>query len=141
MSGPVIFLDRVSAELHRWAREPFDLGRDNCGLAVIAYLEEATGERLPTWLRLRLHGRRTARRLMRSAAAFERTAALALELLGCEPVEDPRRGDVGLVELPGSGLTACIYAGRGLWAARGERAAVLEPGRVRRAWRVPCPRR
>lgn len=127
----------VAAELHRWAAEPFDLGRANCGLSVLAYVARVTGAPMPAWLYS--FGRRGAARLMRDDARFEAVAARALAEMGCPATEAPVHGDVALVDLPGSGLTACIRAGT-LWAARGECSAELGPGRMRRAWRVACPR-
>lgn len=127
----------VATELHRWAAEPFDLAIANCGLSVISYVARATGAPVPAWLH-RL-GRRGAAQLMRDDARFEAVAARALAEMGCAATDTPRHGDVALVDLPGSGLTACIRAGT-LWAARGPRSAELGPGTARRAWRVACRR-
>lgn len=126
----------IAAELHRWATEPFDLASNNCGLSVISYVSRMTGRPIPAWLGA--FGRLGAARLMRSDAQFEAVAARALAEMGCPETECPEQGDVALVHLAGSGLlTASICAGS-LWAARGDRAAVLGPGTVRKAWRVEC---
>ncbi|WP_432769816.1 MAG: hypothetical protein HEQ22_03450 [Sphingopyxis sp.] len=140
-AAPIGAPDAVAAEIHRWAAEPFDLGDGNCGLSVIDYVARATGQPAPHWLR-RL-GRRGAARLMRDDARFERVASAALAAMQCSGTDSPVRGDVALVLLAGSGLTACICASSangGLWAARGDRAAVLARGTVRKAWRVRCRR-
>lgn len=127
----------VAAELRRWAAEPFDLGVANCGLSVIGYVARVTGAPVPAWLYA--FGRRGAAELMRCDERFEAVASRALAQMGCAETETPEHGDVALVELPGSGLTACIRAGA-LWAARGERSAELGPGTALKAWRVVCRR-
>jgi hypothetical protein len=139
---PPLAPDAVAGELHRWAAEPFDLALANCGLSVLAYVARATGRRVPLWLRA--FGRVGAGRLMRSDALFVSVADRALAEMGCPETAAPRRGDVALVRLPGSGLTACIcsIAAAGtapaMWAARGDRAAVIGAGELEKAWRVAC---
>ena len=129
-------LDAVTAELHRWTVEPFDLALANCGLSVLEYVARVTGRPVPLWLRA--FGRVGAGRLMRDDAQFEAVAIRALAQMRCLIIDNPKRGDVALVRLEASGLlTACIFTGR-LWAARGDRAAVLGPGSVLKAWRVAC---
>lgn len=130
-------IDAVAAELHRWAVEPFDLGRDNCGLSVIGYAARVLGCAVPAWLFG--FGAFGAWRLMLDDARFLAVADRALAEMGCEEIAAPARGDVALVRLPGSGLTACICTGP-LWAARGDRAAVVGAGELVRAWRVACRR-
>lgn len=141
---PPLAPDAVAAELHRWAAEPFDLALANCGLSVLAYAARVTGRRVPLWLRA--FGRIGAGRLMRNDGLFVSVAARALAEMGCPEADTPRRGDVALVRLPGSGLTACICSraaadGAAMWAARGDRAAVVGPGELVKAWRVTCRRR
>ena len=140
--------DAVVAELRRWASAPFDLAADNCGLAVLAFAERAMGRSLRRGRGL--VGARTASRLMRRPDEFLAISAAAMRRLGCAEIEAPTRGDVGLVDLP-AGLTACICLGpaaapggagegQSMWAARGDRAAVLMPATALMAWRVPCHR-
>ena len=124
--------DPVAAELRRWAAEPFDLARDNCGLAVLAYAERATGRTLP---RKGLTGTRTAAWAMKQPKNFAGIAIASMARLGCAATSEPERGDVGLVDLPG-GLTACLCVDRGRWAARMERGVVIQPAEPRQAWRV-----
>lgn len=133
--------DPVTVELRRWASEPFGLADDNCGLAVLAYVERALSTPAPAWLSVRLFGRRAARKMIRDRRAFIDASLLAMQQLGCAPTENPLRGDGGLVDLDGSGLTACICLGNNRWAARGDRAVVIQSAESVFAWRVPCPRR
>ncbi|PAL20230.1 hypothetical protein CD928_17640 [Sphingopyxis sp. GW247-27LB] len=138
-------IDAVAAELHRWAAEPFDLALANCGLSVLAYVARVKGRLVPMWLRA--FGRIGAGRLMRSDALFQTVADRALAEMGCARTLAPRRGDVALVRLPGSGLTACICSRSAssrmpaMWAARGDRAAVIAAGELVQAWRVACRKR
>ena len=138
LTATVDSVDAVAAELHRWAVEPFDLAQANCGLSVITYVGRVTGRDAPPWLDA--IGRVGALRLMRSDRAFEAVATRALAEMGCGVTVSPERGDVALVDLPGTGLTACICTGL-LWAARGDREAVLAPGTATKAWSVSCRRR
>lgn len=137
-------VDAVAVELHRWAVEPFDLALANCGLSVLAYVARVKGCAVPLWLRA--FGRIGAGRLMRNDALFVSIADRALAEMGCAPTLAPIRGDVAMVRLPGSGLTACICS-RGvssrlpaMWAARGDRAALIGEGELAQAWRVACRR-
>ncbi len=129
--------DAVTRALRRWAAEPFDRVRDNCGLAVLRYVEEAVARRLfpppayTSWL--------GALRMLKRAGGYALYCDWAMGRLGCPPTLAPRRGDVGLIELSG-GLTAAICLGRGMWGARGDRAVVIEAAEAETAWRVPCRR-
>lgn len=132
-------IDPVEAVLRLWAREPAPGRRAVCALSVLAYVEQATGRTLrpspglltpialaAIWLR---------------PGSFEAFAAWAMEQLGCPPTIAPRRGDVGLVWLPISGLTACLCTASSMWAARARRGVVIQPGSAVAAWRVSCPPR
>jgi len=138
-----LLTDPVAAELRRWAAEPFDLGAANCGLSVLDYAERVSGR---TVTRGRgITGRRAAVRLMRRPEAFLSVCAGLMRALGCTPVAEPVRGDIGLADLAG-GMTAAIClagAGAGLfmWGARGDRAVILDAAEPIVAWRLPCPRR
>lgn len=135
---PAIRHDPVAAELRRWAAMPFVLARGNCGLSVAAYVARVKGLPVPAFLSaIDLRG---VAALMRDEAAFVAMADRAMTALACPATDRPERGDAALVQLEGSGLTACIYAGRDLWAARGDRAAVIAPGLMIRGWRVVCRR-
>ncbi|WP_423606118.1 DUF6950 family protein [Sphingomonas sp. MS122] len=126
--------DAVTVELRRWATEPFDW----CALSVLSYVERVRRRRLRP--RPRVAGRISAARTARSADRFGAIAADAMKRLGCAPTTAPQRGDVGLVDLPGTGLTAAICAGR-LWAARGDHVVVFAAAVPVLAWRVRCHRR
>lgn len=130
--------DLVTAELRRWAFEPFDLASENCGLSVLGYAERATGRAAS---RVGLEGARAATEAMRTREAFIAMALGAMRELGLVETNAPVRGDVGLVEMPWiTSLVAAICVGRD-WAARGDREVVIGPAEMVIAWRVPCPRR
>jgi len=133
----LLMIDPVAAELRRWASEPFDDLRANCAISVASYAARATGQHLPTWMQ-RI-SRIGAARIMAREERFLTIADRGMAKLGCSETGAPKRGDVGLIVLPGSGLTAAICTGR-LWAARGDRETVIATGEIRRAWRLPCPR-
>lgn len=126
--------DAVAVELHRWASEPFDW----CALSVLAYVERVRRRKLRP--RPRVAGKVSAARTARSVERFGTIAADAMKRLGCARTTAPLRGDVGLVDLPGSGLTAAICTGQ-LWAARGDHAVVFTAAVPVVAWRVRCHRR
>lgn len=133
---PAAPIDAVAAELRRWAREPFDAVSRNCALSVLSYVEGVTGQHLPVGARL--FTRRRQQELLRAHGRLEGLARWALQQLGCAETSAPVRGDVGLVELAG-GPTAAICLGDS-WAARGDRAVVVEQAEPLAAWRVRCPR-
>lgn len=138
MAGLLIpAIDPVVQELRRWAREPFDIVTDNCGISVLTYVGRVTGRPVPLWLKA--FGRLGVARLMDRDAAFIDAAGRALTQMGCDETDAPRHGDVGLVDLP-TGLTAAICLGD-LWAARGVAEAVIGPATHRIAWGVSCPAR
>jgi len=134
----LLISDPVSAELRRWASTPFDWAADNCGLTMLHYVERAVGRLLLPRPR-RLKGRIDAERLVRRAGGFHALCSDAMAQLGCPTTDMPARGDVGLVELR-SGLTAALCLGGDAWAARGDRAAVIEHVEHLAAWEVACPR-
>lgn len=130
-------LDPVAAELRRWATAPFDLARDNCGLSVLAFAERMSGRVLGRGRGIA--GARAAARLIADPAAFVAVSSALMRRLGAAETDAPARGDVGLVELP-AGLTAAICVDAGRWAARGDRAVVIQRAEPLVAWRLACPR-
>lgn len=128
--------DMVAAELRRWARLPFIWGKTDCWLSVTAYVERLTGKNLP---HPGHHSALDAARILRAAGGYAEYCRRAMEVLGCPPTEKPQRGDVGLVDIPGIGLTFCICLGA-LWAARGDRRLIIMPASHVLAWEVSCPR-
>jgi hypothetical protein len=134
--------DAVAVELRRWASTPFDWARDNCGLAVLGYAERV--RRRLVRPRPRFRGKVGAGLMLERLGGFEGYCTWAMAQIGCPVTDAPVRGDVALVDLPGSGLTACICLGTAssgaMWAARGDSAVVIEPAAPLKAWRVTCPR-
>lgn len=132
LEGTAGDLDLVAAELRRWAAEPFDRRRANCGLSALAYVERVTGRRL------RPSPRMLSPIVMASLwlrpGSLETFADWAMGRLGCPPTETPIAGDVGLADF-GLGPTACLCTGR-FWAARGEDGAVFKIVEPARAWSV-----
>lgn len=130
--------DPVSAELRRWASSPFDAARDNCGLAVLAYVERVCGQALSPALPARSY--LAARLAILRAGGFAAYAGAIMARMGCPATDRPRRGDVALADLP-SGEAAVIVLGDGMVAARGDHRVVICPATPTAAWRVSCPRR
>lgn len=129
-------IDPVSAELRRWASEPFDWAEANCGLSILDYVERVTGRVLAG--RPVLTDRRSVAALVRGTGGMVPLCASLMARLGMAPTTSPVRGDVGVVQLR-TGATACILAG-GLWAARGADGPVFTAGVADMAWSVACPR-
>ncbi|MEP9402030.1 DUF6950 family protein [Sphingomonas silueang] len=136
MAGLLTGDDAVAAELRRWASEPFGWAEANCVLSVLDYVERVTGRRLA--MRPALSGRRSARRFVQAAGGMVAMAGRAMASLDCPRTDDPRRGDVGVIDMGGM-LVAAIRTGR-LWAARGRRDVVFAASPALAAWRVECPR-
>lgn len=138
LSPAAALMDPVAEELRLWASDPFEFQRNNCGLAIVAYVERVTGGKLiPA---PKFDGEIGAGTMLARRGGFEGYCTWAMGRLGCEPTEQPSRGDVALVDLPGGGLTACLCVSPGNWAARGTDGVVIQPGMAVLAWRVRCPR-
>lgn len=126
------------AELRRWASTPFDLVRDNCGLAVLAYAEAVSGATIRRGRGLK--GARAAGRLMATPEAFVAVVGGVMRRLGWREVDGhagaPRRGDIGLVWQPELITAICVGDGDTgpMWAARGDRAVVIQPATALIAW-------
>lgn len=142
-------LDPVSAELRLWASAPFIDGETDCALSVLAYVERVTGRQLSP--RPRYAGKLGGERFLRRRGGFEAYGTWAMAQLGCPRTDAPQRGDVGLIDLPGSGVAACLCLGPApavtgaMWAARAHYETVIAPMTALAAWRVfpggvPCPR-
>lgn len=127
--------DPVAAELRRWASSSFTWGETDCGLSILAYAERVRGRRLSPWPRYATA--LGAARMLRAAGGYPAYFVWAMGRIGCPVTDQPRRGDVGLVELS-TGLTACLCLG-GLWAARGHDGVVMVPGTALVACEVICP--
>jgi len=132
--------DAVALELQRWAREPFDPVTANCGLSILDYAERITGGVVNPSPR-HLNGFAMLA-LAADPDQFLDYASWILAQLGCAITEKPVRGDVGLADLAGSGLTAALCLGDGQWAARMAHGLAIGPAPARRAWEVRrCPKR
>lgn len=129
--------DPVSVELRRWASSPFDAARDNCGLAVLAYVERVCGRALIPALPSRSY--LAARIAILRAGGFAAYAGSIMAQMGCDPTTRPRRGDVALADFP-AGETAVIVLGDGMVAARGDRRVLICPAKPTAAWSVTCHR-
>jgi len=125
--------DLVEMALDRWHGSAFKWGQTDCFQSVISHVEIVTGR---AFNRPHYSSAIGAERILRRAGGFERYCHHVMELLGCPTTVNPERGDVGLVNIPGTGLTFCLCTGQ-KWAARAEAGAVLvvqaEPVA---AWRV-----
>lgn len=134
--------DAVAAELRRWAATPFDWTRDNCGLAVLYYVERVTMRRLdPAPCAV---GRIGMLRMIDRAGGYLTLARRTMARLECPQTAKVRRGDVGLIMQDSDPIAAiALEAGQAhsvFWAARGDRAAVIRTGEPLAAWRVACHR-
>lgn len=129
-------LDPVTQELRLWAADAFAFQRNNCGLAIVAYVERVTGAKLTP--APKFDGEIGAGIMLARRGGFAGYCRWAMARLGCDLTTEPERGDVALVELPGSGLTACLCTSPGRWAARGIDGVVIQPGSPVLAWRLPC---
>lgn len=135
-SPPLSIGEAMAAELRRWARSDFDLAADNCGLAVLGYVEAVTGRSVPRGRGI--SGARAAVRLTADRNAFVRVASGLMARLGWERTEAPAPGDVGLVDCSGQLIAAvCVImsAGAPVWAMRGGHGVVMQRADVVLAWR------
>lgn len=132
-------MDIVDRTVRDWAATPFVWGKSDCGTSALRYAEAATGRSVmvqPTH-----KGPKTARVLLALNGGFARYAGSLFSELGMTETDSPARGDVGLIELPGQGLTMCLCLGSG-WIAKGDHEVLfvkdLKPAI---AWKVPsCPK-
>jgi len=76
-----------------------------------------------------------ARLLKRNGGLVEYARGLLISI-GWGEVDKPRRGDVGVIDAPGMGLTCGIFAGR-RWAVKGDGHVLLVEGDPKAIWRAP----
>lgn len=138
MAGLLTPPDHVAAELRRWAADPFDPVRDNCGMSVLRYVERVLDRRLSPAPRFTTDA--GAALMLERAGGFRAYCAWALARLGCPHTDAPGRGDVGLAELE-RGLTAVIALDSRRIAARAGQAVVIRQATLVVAWGVRCHRR
>lgn len=131
--------DPVSDSLRRWAAEPFAYGRSDCGLSVLDHVARASGCEVKP--RPRYRSALGAALYCARRGGMARALGALIEPIGCTVTEQPERGDVGIVDLPGIGLTTvlCVAGGNPpRWAARGSAEVFVVPGAAVKAWRLPC---
>ncbi len=116
-----------------WASLPFVWGATDCFLSVLDHAEEATGRRYHD--RPRYRTAMEANRILARHGGFQPFCEMVFAKLGLMTTDDPTRGDIGLVDIPGTGLTACLCLGSS-WAARGDGDVTIAQMRSRIAWRV-----
>lgn len=120
-----------------WSALPFVWGASDCFLSILDHVEEAIGRRFAD--RPRYRSALEANRILRRHGGFQAYCELVFARLGLEATDKPVRGDVGLVDIPGTGLTACLCLGSS-WAARGEGSFTMVQAPAVIAWRVIAPR-
>ena len=128
--------DAVTATLTEWAVRPFAWGSADCALSVLRYAERVSGRSLapaPVY-----SGERGARRYALRRGGFLAAFRDGVEAIGCRRVSATVRGDIGMIECAGTGLTAALCLGD-KWAARGDGEVLILPAQPVIAWRVPCP--
>lgn len=132
-------MDFVDQTLRNWATTPFTWGATDCAMSVLAYAEVATG--LKVKVRPTHKGPKTAKLLLALNGGFSRYASAIVKELGLEQTTEPARGDVGLIDVPGQGLTMCLSLGRG-WIAKGDREVLfVKDAKPVIAWKVPLCRK
>lgn len=119
-----------------WSALPFVWGASDCFLSVLDHAEEVIGRRYPD--RPRYRSALEAQRILKRHGGFQAYCELVFARLGLEATEQPVRGDVGLVDIPGTGLTACVCLGNS-WAARGEGSFTMVQAPAVIAWSVMTP--
>lgn len=119
-----------------WSALPFVYGATDCFLSILDHVEEVIGERFAD--RPRYRSARDAYRQLRAYGGFQAYCELVFARLGLENTTEPKRGDIGLVDIPGTGLTACLCLGRS-WAARGEGSFTMVQAAPVIAWSVVPP--
>lgn len=120
-----------------WGALPFVWGVSDCFLSMLDHVEEATGQHYAD--RPQYRSAIEAQRILRRHGGFRPFCELVFARLGLEVTTAPLRGDVGLVDIPGTGLTACLCVGAS-WAARGEGCFTLVQASADIAWSVRAPR-
>jgi hypothetical protein len=128
--------DAVSRELRLWAQTAFAWGRSDCLLSIVRYAARVAARPMPEWPRYSTGA--GALRILERHGGLAAYAAGVLEGLGCTPTGWPDRGDVGLIDIPGTGPTMCLCLGA-KWAARAMHGGgvVIVPLHPEIAWSVP----
>lgn len=119
----------LSQTIRQWAGtgcDPYP-----CGLEVWRYVNASTGlEAKP----LPLHtSRRAMAKLLQDEGGLEEYARGLMLSIGWSEVAAPERGDVGVVDLPGMGLTCAISLGA-RWMAKGPHRVLIVAAPHRAAW-------
>lgn len=125
----------LNETLRRWART--DCDPLPCGLEVWRYCCEAAAvpvEPLPYH-----QDNESAAALLKANGGLVSYAGSLIEPLGWRPIpiDEIRRGDVGVVTIPAMGKTCALFAGR-LWAVKGDRNVLLVNATPLKAWRLEC---
>ncbi len=120
----------------KWMTECVSDVHSCCGASVWAYLCEIypdIRESLPC-------GRREVAKRLLEFSGLEGYVRYLMETTPAEETDSPDRGDVGLVSVPGLGLTCAIHTGV-RWMIRGECSLTLVDADHVVAWRTgTCPR-
>lgn len=132
-------MDLVQKTVRDWAASPFVWGASDCALSVLRYVEEATGRAIA--VRPTHKGPKTARLLLALNGGFRRYATELARELKLASTDSPARGDVGLIDIPGQGLTMCLCLGKS-WIAKGDHEVLfVKGGPLVIAWKVPTCRK
>lgn len=119
-----------------WSALPFVWGATDCFLSILDHVETVIGRRFAD--RPRYRTALEANRILRRHGGFQAYCELVFARLGLKTTDAPVRGDVGLVDIPGTGLTACLCLGKS-WGARGEGSFTMVQAEAAIAWRVTVP--
>jgi len=119
----------LQATIRRWAStgcDPYP-----CGYEVWQYVNQVSGvepEQLPPH-----QSRRQMLELLRNEGGLMAYAASLMAKLGWAETAHPKRGDVGVVDLPGMGLTCAVFLGSS-WMAKGPNKIVTVAADHKAAW-------
>lgn len=119
----------LQATIRRWAStgcDPYP-----CGLEVWRYVNDVSGvdpEELPDH-----SSKRAMVELLRQEGGLEAYASKLMAKLGWAETAHPKRGDVGVVDLPGMGLTCAVFLGS-MWMAKGPHRVVTVAADHKAAW-------
>lgn len=133
-SNRIVAGDAISRTLRLWAQTSFAWGTSDCLLSVVRYVADVAGQPMPQWPRY--SNGPAALRILRRHGGLEGYAGMVLERLGCTRTDWPERGDVGILDIPGTGPTTCLCLGSA-WASRGQHGLVMITQAAEACWSVP----
>lgn len=128
---------KLSAFLLAQAGKPFVWGKSDCGLLVADWILWAKGGPDPAAsIRGTYSNQAGAEAILAAVGGFTAHVGLLVEAAGCVATESPQDGDIGVIDMPKTGLTGAVMT-NGAWAfrtGRGMAWSKAAPGRLVKAW-------